>query len=97
MPTRMPRRNGTRHPQEMNASGERAELRSAALREPSRKPEPTLTCCQEPMNSASSFRCVFHDVGGRSAPLAAGGEPLQEPEDYEQNGCEHPGLGVGRQ
>jgi hypothetical protein len=28
---------------------ERVELSSAALSEPSRKPEPTLTCCQEPM------------------------------------------------
>src|SRR5215471_21090075 len=97
MPTRMPRRNGTLHPQDMNASAERVELRSAALREPSKKPEPTLTCCQEPMKPAPPFRCVFHDVGGRSAPLAASRQPLQEPEDDEQNWCQHPGLGVGRQ
>src|SRR5262245_7108694 len=33
--------------------------------------------------TAPSFLCVFHDIGGRSSPLAASGQPLQEPEEDE--------------
>ena len=52
MPTRMPSRNGTLHPQEMTASGERVELRrrrAAPLERPHAKPrqEPLLKYARE--------------------------------------------------
>ena len=75
MPTRMPSRNGTLHPQEMTASGERVELRrrrAAPLERPHAKPrqEPLLEYAREVLKDRT-----MPTINARSRRIASFGLP----------------------
>ena len=47
--------------------------------------------------AAPARRREFDDIGGRAAELATDREPLEQPHDDEERGCDDAGLGISRQ